>query len=133
MKYIKYFESINSDNPDLGISLDEIEECFYEMSDSGWIIKVKFDLKLFNSKIDKEKSIFIMDKIPFIEILIIMKKGESCQELLNSDIYYESISRLEDRLKNANLYIKSQRVHKAGPLLPDRSQIVILVSKKEII
>lgn len=108
MKYLRFFEGV--EDTQMGITTDEIQECFYDLIDEGWIVNVRFAKKLSNAKIDREKGGMIMDLIPYLQIKIHKEHVNKFThtrmiELELSAPYKECVSKLRDRLDEHNLVV----------------------------
>lgn len=140
MIYLKHFE--NFENTQMGITEDEIKECFYDLSDDGWVVAVKFDKKMKSSKLNKAELIYkaksssiediFMDLIPFIGVKIHKKFPEKSftQELMDlqeSKTYKSCVGSLLGRLEEHELLIDHDKIER----LPDGGcQIFILICRK---
>ena len=67
MKYLKTFES--SEELEFGVTPEDIEYLFTDISDNGWKVDVKFLRKLFDFK-HTDKPILKFGLIPYIEVSI---------------------------------------------------------------
>jgi hypothetical protein len=118
MKYLKKFES--SEEIDFGLTPEDIEYLFTDISDIGWKVDVKFLRRLFNVKSDKP--VFkVFRLIPYIEVKISKptqieqrfgrSKWTEAQELksfIESDEFREIIEVASLRLNEFELYIQKQ-------------------------
>jgi len=116
MKYLKKFES--SEEIDFGLTPEDIEYLFTDISDIGWKVDVKFLRRLFNVKSDKP--VFkVFRLIPYIEVTISKptqverrfgrSKWDEVQELksfIESDEFREIIEVASLRLNEFELYIQ---------------------------
>lgn len=140
MKYLKFFEGV--EDTQMGISTDEVKECFYDLTDEGWTVVVKFDKKLKSQKNDNKPGMteILMDLIPFLEIKI--HKGHvnkiSDTELIRleqSELYKDCISKLKGRIDEHGLVVinNPKYNHSCGQVeqLPNGGfQIFILIYRK---
>lgn len=109
MKYLKTFES----SEELGVTPEDIEYLFTDISDNGWKVDVRFLRKLFDFK-GTDKSIFKkLSLIPYIEVSI--SKPTSVEQRFNrsqwneiqeSDEFKEIIEVASLRLDELELYIQ---------------------------
>jgi len=139
MKYLKFFEGVK-ENTQMGITTEEVKECFYDLTDEGWIVNVRFAKKLSNAKLDKEKGGMIMDLLPYLEIKI--HKGHVNKfthsrmiQLELSEVYKECISKLNGRLDEHDLVVVNNPKYNShtGQIeqLPNGGfQIYILIYRK---
>lgn len=120
MKYLKRFENI--DDSHLGVTIEDIEYLFTDISDSGWQVDVKFLKKLYQLK----KSIYYSGDNPLGLIHYIMvsiskstptesrflrSNWDEVQELnrfIESNEFKEIIDVVSLRLDELGLYIKSK-------------------------
>lgn len=119
MKYLKTFES--SEELEFGVTPEDIEYLFTDISDNGWKVNVNFSRKLFDFK-GTDKSIFKkFSLIPYIEVSI--SKPTSVEQRFNrspwneaqelksfteSDEFQEIIEVASLRLDELELYIQKQ-------------------------
>ena len=108
MKYLKFFE--DKEDTQMGITADEVKECFYDLSDEGWSVVVRFAKKLRNAKLDREKGGMIMELLPYLEIKIhkgFANKilGPDLIRLEQSGLYKDCISKLRGRLDEHDLVV----------------------------
>jgi hypothetical protein len=116
MKYLKTFE--NSEELEFGITPEDIEYLFTDISDNGWKVDVKFLRKLFDFK-HTDKPILKFGLIPYIEISISKptpveqrfnrSQWNEIQELKSfteSDEFQEIIEVASLRLDELELYIQ---------------------------
>jgi len=116
MKYLKTFE--NSEELEFGITPEDIEYLFTDISDNGWKVDVKFLRKLFDFK-HTDKPILKFGLIPYIEISISKptpveqrfnrSQWNEIQELKSfteSDEFQEIIEVASLRLDELKLYIQ---------------------------
>ena len=116
MKYLKTFE--NSEELEFGVTPEDIEYLFTDISDNGWKVDVKFLRKLFDYK-HTDKPILKFGLIPYIEISISKptpveqrfnrSQWNEIQELKSfteSDEFQEIIEVASLRLDELELYIQ---------------------------
>lgn len=117
MKYLKTFE--NSEELEFGVTPEDIEYLFTDISDNGWKVDVSFLKKLFDFK-GTDKSIFKkFSLIPYIEVSISKptpfeqrfnrSQWNEIQELKSftvSDEFQEIIEVASLRLDELELYIQ---------------------------
>ncbi len=116
MKYLKTFE--NSEEIEFGITPEDIEYLFTDISDNGWKVDVKFLRKLFDYK-HTDKPILKFGLIPYIEVSISKptpfeqrfnrSQWNEIQELKSfteSDEFQEIIEVASLRLDELELYIQ---------------------------
>ena len=116
MKYLKTFES--SEELEFGVTPEDIEYLFTDISDNGWKVDVKFLRKLFDFK-HTDKPILKFGLIPYIEVLISKptpfeqrfnrSQWNEIQELKSfteSDEFQEIIEVASLRLDELELYIQ---------------------------
>lgn len=134
MRYLKAFESNASDR--LGIDINDVKECFYDLSDNGWVINTRFAKRLKNAKVDKGVNkwagVVSMDLVPYLEIRIHMKfplrvSIMTLQELQESDSYKDCMSLLNWFLNDHELFIEQEKVER---IKSGGSQIYILIYRK---
>ena len=108
MKYLKTFES----SEELGVTPEDIEYLFTDISDNGWKVDVRFLRKLFDFK-HTDKPILKFGLIPYIEVSI--SKPTSVEQRFNrsqwneiqeSDEFKEIIEVASLRLDELELYIQ---------------------------
>ena len=116
MKYLKTFES--SEKLEFGVTPEDIEYLFTDISDNGWKVDVKFLRKLFDYK-HTDKPILKFGLIPYIEVSISKptpfeqrfnrSQWNEIQELKSfteSDEFQEIIEVASLRLDELELYIQ---------------------------
>jgi hypothetical protein len=116
MKYLKTFES--SEEIEFGVTPEDIEYLFTDISDNGWKVDVKFLRKLFDYK-HTDKPILKFGLIPYIEVSISKptpfeqrfnrSQWNEIQELKSfteSDEFKEIIEVASLRLDELELYIQ---------------------------
>jgi len=116
MKYLKTFE--NSEELEFGVTPEDIEYLFTDISDNGWKVDVKFLRKLFDYK-HTDKPILKFGLIPYIEVSISKptpfeqrfnrSQWNEIQELTSfteSDEFQEIIEVASLRLDELELYIQ---------------------------
>jgi hypothetical protein len=116
MKYLKKFE--NSEEIEFGVTPEDIEYLFTDISDNGWEVDVKFLRKLFDYK-HTDKPILKFGLIPYIEVSISKptpfeqrfnrSQWNEIQELKSfteSDEFQEIIEVVSLRLDELELYIQ---------------------------
>jgi hypothetical protein len=118
MKYLKTFE--NSEEIEFGVTPEDIEYLFTDISDNGWKVDVRFLRKLFDFK-HTDKPILKFGLIPYIQVSISKptsveqrfnrSQWNEIQELnafTNSDEFKEIIEVASLRLDEFELYIQKQ-------------------------
>ena len=117
MKYLKTFES--SEELEFGVTPEDIEYLFTDISDNGWQVDVSFLRKLFDFK-DTNKSIFKkFSLIPYIQVSISKptpheqrfsrsewKETQELKSFTESDEFKEIIEVISLRLDESELYIQ---------------------------
>lgn len=144
MRYLKHFESFE-DNTQMGITTDEVKECFYDLSDEGWDIRTRFAKKMFNSKgipqhfdtNTKPQGKINLELIPYLEIKIHKKSRPNgtpinssiveLQDLQETDTYKHCMSLFSGRLDEYDLFISVEAVQR---IVSGGSQIYILIYRK---
>jgi hypothetical protein len=110
MRHLKLFESFEIEKMDREYR-EQIEECFYDIRDDGWLVRIRLDKKGFSS-LDKDQMIKI-DFLPYIEIVI--SKSDIASEvfkLKDTDLFKNSISHLGALLDDIEFYISRNYVCK---------------------
>ncbi len=126
MKYLKYFES-SEENTQMGITTEEVKECFYDLSDEGWVVNVRF----YKTLRQNGNTLGTLELIPLIEIRIHKKSPEKVYtpELMNlqgSEVYKGCMGLLNGRLSEYDLGIEFDKIE---PMM-NGSQIKILIYRK---
>ena len=117
MKYLKTFES--SEETEFGVTPEDIEYLFTDISDNGWQVDVSFLKKLFDFK-GTDKSIFKkFSLIPYIQVSISKptpheqrfnrspwNESQELQSFTESDEFKEIIEVASLRLDELELYIQ---------------------------
>jgi len=116
MKYLKTFE--NSEELEFGVTPEDVEYLFTDISDNGWKVDVRFLRKLFDLK-HTDKPILKFNLIPYIEVSISKptpfeqrfnrSQWNEIQELklfTESDEFKEIIEVASLRLNELELYIQ---------------------------
>ena len=116
MKYLKTFE--NSEELEFGVTPEDVEYLFTDISDNGWKVDVRFLRKLFDFK-HTDKPILKFGLIPYIEVSISKptpfeqrfnrSQWNEIQELKSfteSDEFKEIIEVASLRLDELELYIQ---------------------------
>jgi hypothetical protein len=116
MKYLKTFE--NSEELEFGVTPEDIEYLFTDISDNGWKVNVRFLRKLFDFK-HTDKPILKFGLIPYIQVSISKptpfeqrfnrSQWNEIQELKSfteSDEFKEIIEVASLRLNELELYIQ---------------------------
>ena len=85
MKYLKTFES--SEELEFGVTPEDIEYLFTDISDNGWKVDVRFLRKLFDFK-HTDKPILKFGLIPYIEVSI--SKPTSVEQRFNRSLWNEA-------------------------------------------
>lgn len=134
MKYLRYYES--DDNYELyGISPEEIKFMFVDLEDLGWNIFIRFNKRLHQLDFGTEfsKGDIKLGLVPSIELRVKHNNpfgkttnsiSRELLELINSDIFKETIEVSNDRLQEYNWKIKS--------IVKENDYIKILLSKTNI-
>ena len=128
MKFLKKYEAFDFKNEGILIADEEVEECFDELKDDDWIVRIKYDSKFVSHKVDKTEAKFYF--IPFLQIRILkilMKQSENYQKLMDSNEYKEAIARLKDRLEEYDHFIGTEQIER---ITGGGSQINILIYRK---
>jgi hypothetical protein len=119
MKYLKTFE--NSEEIEFGVTPEDIEYLFTDISDNGWKVDVRFLRKLFDYK-HTDKPIFKkFALIPYIEVSISKptpveqrfnrsqwNEAQELKSFVESDEFKEIIEVASLRLGEFGLYIQKQ-------------------------
>jgi hypothetical protein len=118
MKYLKKFE--NSEELEFGVTPEDIEYLFTDISDNGWRVDVRFLRKLFDFK-QTDKPILKFELIPYIEVSISKptpfeqrfnrspwNEAQELKSFIESDEYKEIIEVASLRLDEFELYIQKQ-------------------------
>lgn len=126
MRYLKYFES-SEENTQMGITTEEVKECFYDLSDEDWVVNVRF----YKTLRQNGNTLGTLELIPLIEIKIHKKLPEKvyAPELMNlkdSEVYKGCMGLLNGRLSEYDLGIEFDKVE---PMM-NGSQIKILIYRK---
>ena len=129
MKFLKKYEAIDFKNEGILISHEEVEECFEELKDDDWIIRINYDSKFVDPKVDNQQGRISMSFVPFLQIRILkfMKSSEIFQQLMDSNEYKEAIARLKDRLEEYDHFIKTEHMER---ITGGGYQINILIYRK---
>lgn len=140
MKYLKIFEG--SKNSLMDIYSDDIKECFYDLSDNGWVINTRFAKKMFSSKgkfsFQKvSNGEMDLELLPYIEVKIHKKfrpngtpvnsSVTELQDLQESILYKECMNIFKSVLDEHGLFISQEKVER---LSSGGSQIYILIYRK---
>lgn len=135
MRYLKHFEGLQ--NTQMGITTDEIKECFYDLSDEGWDVNIRFSKRMMNAKVIREEGRISMDLIPSIEVKIHKKSRPNgtpinssiveLQDLQETDTYKHCMSLFSGRLDEYDLFISVEAVQR---IVSGGSQIYILIYRK---
>lgn len=130
MKYLKTFE--NSEEIEFGVTPEDIEYLFTDISDNGWIVDVKFMRKLYDFSTGTRKPLLKFALLPYIQISISKNwdrfevspwlSTQYLNDLLNSKEYKEIIEVASLRLDDLGYYIQKQFV--------ERKQLNILIYRK---
>jgi hypothetical protein len=118
MKYLKKFE--NNEEMEFGVTPEDIEYLFTDISDNGWMVDVRFLRKLFDSK-PKDKPILKFALIPYMVVSISKptsveqrfsrspwNEAQELQSFVESDEFKEIIEVASLRLDELGLYIEKQ-------------------------
>jgi len=118
MKYLKTFE--NSEELEFGVTPEDIEYLFTDISDNGWKVNVRFLRKLFDFK-HTDKPILKFGLIPYIQVSISKptpvsdrfsrsrwNESQELQSFVESDEFKEIIEVASLRLDELELYIQKQ-------------------------
>ena len=98
MKYLKKFE--NREEIEFGVTPEDIEYLFTDISDNGWIVNVRFMRKLYDFSTGTRQHLLKFNLIPYIQISISKNwdryvspwlATQHLNELLNSEEYKEII------------------------------------------
>ena len=118
MKYLKTFE--NSEEIEFGVTPEDVEYLFTDISDNGWIVDVKFLRKLFDFSTGTRKHLLKFELIPYIQISIgknlplfqdsLWKINNELSDLKNSEEYKEIIEVVSLRLDDLGYYIHKEYV-----------------------
>ena len=116
MKYLKTFES--SEELEFGVTPEDIEYLFTDISDNGWKVDVKFLRKLFDFK-HTDKPILKFGLVPYIEVSISKPtpveqrfnrspwiESQELKSFTESDEFQEIIEVASLRLDELELYIQ---------------------------
>jgi hypothetical protein len=119
MKYLKTFES--SEELEFGVTPEDIEYLFTDISDNGWKVNIRFLRKLFDFKLKNSHPILKFGLIPYIEVSISKptshadrfsrspwNESQELQSLVESDDFKEIIEVASLRLDELELYIEKQ-------------------------
>jgi hypothetical protein len=107
MKYLKYFESSDTE-----LTQDKIKEMFLDISDMDWNVQVIKTSEL--NQDSSQGSVFTFNYINFFKVRIFkihtsrrwdIEQKREIENLLNSDIYKETIEVANDRLNDLGWYI----------------------------
>lgn len=118
MKYLKKFE--NSEEIEFGVTPEDIEYLFTDISDNGWKVDVRFLRKLFDFK-HTDKPILKFGLVPYIEVSISKptsveqrfnrspwNEAQELKSFIESDEFREIIEVTSLRLDELELYIQKQ-------------------------
>jgi hypothetical protein len=118
MKYLKTFE--NSEEIEFGVTPEDIEYLFTDISDNGWIVNVRFMKKLYDFSTGTRQNLLKFDLIPYIQISISKNwdrfevspwlATKYLNELLNSEEYKEIIEVASLRLEDLGYYIQKEHI-----------------------
>jgi hypothetical protein len=130
MKYLKTFE--NSEEVEFGVTPQDIEFLFTDLSDNGWIVDVKFMRKLYDFSTGTRKPLLKFALLPYIQINIGKNwdrfevspwlATQYLNDLLNSEEYKEIIEVASLRLDDLGYYIQKQYI--------ERKHLNILIYRK---
>ena len=129
MKYLKTFE--NSEEIEFGVTPEDIEYLFTDISDSGWVVNVRFMKKLYDFSTGTRQHLLKFNLIPYIQISISKNwdryvspwlATQHLNELLNSEEYKEIIEVASLRLDDLGYYIQKQYI--------ERKHLNILIYRK---
>jgi len=129
MKYLKTFE--NSEEIEFGVTPEDIEYLFTDISDNGWIVNVRFMKKLYDFSTGTRQHLLKFNLIPYIQISISKNwdryvspwlATQHLNELLNSEEYKEIIEVASLRLDDLGYYIQKQYI--------ERKHLNILIYRK---
>jgi hypothetical protein len=129
MKYLKTFE--NSEEIEFGVTPEDIEYLFTDISDNGWIVNVRFMKKLYDFSTGTRQHLLKFNLIPYIQISISKNwdryvspwlATQHLNELLNSEEYKEIIEVTSLRLDDLGYYIQKQYI--------ERKHLNILIYRK---
>jgi hypothetical protein len=129
MRYLKTFES---EEIEFGVTSEDIEYLFTDLSDNGWIVDVKLMRKLYDFSTGTRKPMLKFALLPYIQITISKNwdrfeispwlATQYLNELLNSEEYKEIIEVASLRLDDLGYYIQKQYV--------ERKHLNILIYRK---
>lgn len=127
MKYLKFFFENSDQDPEKFIPEEDIEECFYDITDDDWILSTGY-----GSRAKSERNIgggtFTIKYVDYVTISIysnFIRNGRSSKpfypgiagdaisdlnNLRNSDIFKNCMSQLIGRVKEKGYKIVSNRV-----------------------
>jgi hypothetical protein len=118
MKYLKTFE--NSEEIEFGVTPEDIEYLFTDISDNGWIVNVRFMRKLYDFSTGTRQHLLKFALIPYIQISISKNwdrfevspwlATKYLNELLNSEEYKEVIEVASLRLEDLGYYIQKEHI-----------------------
>lgn len=118
MKYLKKFE--NSEQLEFGVTPEDIEYLFTDISDNGWIVDVRFMKKLFDFSTGTREHLLKFGLIPYIQISIgknlppyqdsLWKINNELSDLKNSEEYKEIIEVVSLRLDDLGYYIHKEYI-----------------------
>jgi len=98
MKYLKYFESSDK------LTEDQIKEMFLDISDMDWNVQVVKSEEVRQNSVSGTS--FNFDIVNFYKVKIFkIHTSREIENLLNSDIYKETIEVTNDRLNDFGWYI----------------------------
>jgi hypothetical protein len=129
MKYLKTFE--NSEEIEFGVTPEDIEYLFTDVSDNGWIVNVRLMKKLYDFSTGTRQHLLKFNLIPYIQISISKNwdryvspwlATQHLNELLNSEEYKEIIEVASLRLDDLGYYIQKQYI--------ERKHLNILIYRK---
>ena len=120
MKYLKKFES-NEEEIEFGVTPEDIEYLFTDISDNGWIVDVRFMRKLYDFSTGTRKPLLKFALLPYIQVSISKptpveqrfnrSQWNEIQELKSfteSEEFKEIIEVASLRLDELDLYIQKQ-------------------------
>jgi hypothetical protein len=119
MKYLKTFEN-SEEEIEFGVTPEDIEYLFTDISDNGWMVDVRFLRKLFDYK-HTDKPILKFALIPYMVVSISKptsveqrfsrspwNEAQELQSFVESDEFKEIIEVASLRLDELGLYIEKQ-------------------------
>ncbi len=137
MKYLKYFESVDTDDDyirEYGLTPDDVKFLFTDLIDLGWLVNIRFYKKLYKLDIHEpmKDGDIKLGLVPYIDVSIskdwsrfdvsIWKANQLLNDLINSEEYLEIVDVASHRLSDESLFIQKQYI--------ENKQIHILIYRK---